>query len=650
MPIFASLAAIYAVYILVSYSRLPLSNEERKSFQFGRMTSGIVAGLVFANAAYFLINADRLFYDNDATRQLLQQSNIAVQTFLLAIATYAVLRRFTVLSNIFFSSAISSVLAYFLVSAGFFFALVSVFDVGFAAIVDFFDYLLLLPKVITRPWFVSQFLVHSTASTIFLIVAFGTHTNEAQRIQLSQGGQSVAFKNSSNEPLRLVAGLAACGRLPGQSALEDEINHPAQAVPYPIDIDRDVIQGIVKARREQNIKRNIFYTIFAVVGFFITVGTETPIGIVLAIFASAILYFRTLQNDKYSIAPSYKPESFDEGKLHSQTGNDQNLVVYAGDNPFVAFGATFGNWILSVDKKRAKPVDGLAGKTSSISDPNIDEIRQKICTSLKGSGLEEKYIRTLYFSQGKNVPYQVKQPGPHKPPRRVHQQQLDDLLTQPDTPVREYLWLRKPGWGREISTSYFLRLIEDRDDINLEITAVLMPPISDSHRWVDKIPPSGFRQYIGDFVVSIFGGMALMIWSPIYLFFLMQVGFAKIFTNPEKAIKKAIEQQPDYDFGAPIGLRRQLSDFGAISYFQNSDRRMAETAFTGRILRVFIDALDAYNIDTSELREQRTTLLNQGIIVQGGDLKAKNVAAGLGSRINSVTSRITGSAKGGSPE
>jgi len=173
-----------------------------------------------------------------------------------------------------------------------------------------------------------------------------------------------------------------------------------------------------------------------------------------------------------------------------------------------------------------------------------------------------------------------------------------------------------------------------------------MSPIAEAHRWVDKIPPRRFRQIITDMIYSIFGGIGLMIWSPLYLFGLFQLTLGRIFTDPEKAIIRTVEQQPDYDFGAPVSLRKSLSDPATLSYFQNTDRKMTEAAFTGRILRAFIDALDQKNIDTSELREQRTTLLNQGVIVQGGDLKANNVAAGIGSKINSVASRISGGQKG----
>jgi len=145
----------------------------------------------------------------------------------------------------------------------------------------------------------------------------------------------------------------------------------------------------------------------------------------------------------------------------------------------------------------------------------------------------------LYFAQGKNIPYQIKKPGPFKPPQSIHPDQVKDFLSLPDAPVREYLWVRKSAWGKEISTSYFLRILEDRDDINLEITAVLMPPITDAYRWIDKIPPNGFRQFLADLLISVFGGTALLVWSPIYLAFLFLVGLKKIFTNPEKAIRRS---------------------------------------------------------------------------------------------------------------
>jgi hypothetical protein len=50
------------------------------------------------------------------------------------------------------------------------------------------------------------------------------------------------------------------------------------------------------------------------------------------------------------------------------------------------------------------------------------------------------------------------------------------------------------------------------------------------------------------------------------------------------------------------------------------------------ILSSIITFLDAHHIDTSDLRERQTMILNSGIIVQGGDVKAESLAVGVGAQ------------------
>lgn len=652
MSFFVSLLIIYASCFVAS--RVGLTSPEGKRIPFGFVA--ITLAIAFSQLMALLNSVTYSIFVEDIYSDIFSSfieyfGKFSLHSIIISLVIYLLIVRLAKPSRTFALAALSSIIGYLLNSAGLGLLVEEFLSIGF---VDFDWFLSNLSNIVTwigRPWVIFGAFFYGISSTFFLLSVFRTKgTQREAKTHLNLGGRAVAFKNSSNEPLRLIAGLAAVGRLPGQSMLEDEVNHPVQATPYPIDIDRNSILKLVKLRREENLRRSFLYTGIGIIGFFLTVGTESPLGIIVAVFAAMVLFFTTLQKDKYEIAPRFKPENFDESKIQSGGENDQNFVVYAGHDPFLSFGSVFGSWILSVDKSRPKANDSLNEGQVHVKNPSIPDIQKRICDSLYGSGLSEKNIKTLYFAQGKNLPYQVKQPGPHRPPSRLHTHHIEDFLSQSDSPVREYLWVRKVSWGHEISTSYFLRLLEEGDDINLEITGVLMAPIADSYRWIDRVSPRGFRQFMGDLFVSIFGGIALTVWSPIYLFILFQIGFSRIFIDPDKAIRRAVEQQPDYDFGAAAGLRRQLADFGVISYFQNSDRRMAETAFTGRILRAYIDALDDCHIDTSELREQRTTLLNQGIIVQGGDLKAKNVAAGLGAKISNVTSRMSGSRSGGSAE
>jgi len=56
-----------------------------------------------------------------------------------------------------------------------------------------------------------------------------------------------------------------------------------------------------------------------------------------------------------------------------------------------------------------------------------------------------------------------------------------------------------------------------------------------------------------------------------------------------------------------------------------------------------VEFLDDHNIDTSDLKERQTTILNSGVIVQGGDVNAESLAVGPGAEaIKNVTKRVFG--------
>ena len=56
-----------------------------------------------------------------------------------------------------------------------------------------------------------------------------------------------------------------------------------------------------------------------------------------------------------------------------------------------------------------------------------------------------------------------------------------------------------------------------------------------------------------------------------------------------------------------------------------------------------------HGIETSDLKERQTTILNSGVIVQGGDVNAESLAVGSGSQaVKTVKKVLGGKAKGAS--
>jgi hypothetical protein len=51
-----------------------------------------------------------------------------------------------------------------------------------------------------------------------------------------------------------------------------------------------------------------------------------------------------------------------------------------------------------------------------------------------------------------------------------------------------------------------------------------------------------------------------------------------------------------------------------------------------QLFEAIISFLDARNIDTSDLKERQTTVMNNGVIVSGGQINAQSMAVGTGAR------------------
>lgn len=99
-------------------------------------------------------------------------------------------------------------------------------------------------------WTLRQLLFSALGAAAFLsLLRHGDTTEAIPRATASRKGDvAVSFRTSHNEPMRLISGLAAVGRLPGQSSLPTDILNPGKAAPFPLDIDRALIAAIAERR------------------------------------------------------------------------------------------------------------------------------------------------------------------------------------------------------------------------------------------------------------------------------------------------------------------------------------------------------------------------------------------------------------------
>lgn len=619
----------------------------RQSAQPGRFTSTfrLAGALAFALAvsfADFLVSLLRR--DDLELRHYLEYEyhTFALAVLALALAIYIGLTFWRPAGRPWLFAAVASFASYLLNSAGLLWSIRNSFEFGSDVIFDFFDRLFRF-DYLERLWWWQGLGFYMLAGIVFLLILNPRTGRLASPLRPSVIREApVSFKNSPNEPARLLLGQAAVGRLRLTDELDAENEHPCYARAFPLDVSHDRLLDVANERFNTDVNRKFIYTGLAIVSA-IMIGAEFPGGIILTVLIAGIVFMRGMSKDRYEIAPRYQPGAFKPPDEQPEVAS-HNLVTYRGYAPFANFGIPFGSWVLVVDTARPKQDDF---DKSRLRSPDIHEVENRIIESISHVGILEGAPRPLYFVQGANIPKEVKHPGAVAPPTSLADSKYDThFATNPNAPVRRYLWIRKAIWNREVSISYFVRLFRDGDDLHLEINGVLMPPVAEEYRWVDKISPSTFSSQVTDFFASLIAGAFMMIWSPIWMFGKLNIGIGQALSDPQRNIRKSVEATPNFDFGAPLSIRRRVADSSIMSYFQTMDRRAAEAAFAGRVTRAFIDCLDDHGIDTSELREQRTTLLNQGIVVQGGDIKAENVAAGFGAKIKSMTGTAASSEKG----
>lgn len=87
-----------------------------------------------------------------------------------------------------------------------------------------------------------------------------------------------------------------------------------------------------------------------------------------------------------------------------------------------------------------------------------------------------------------------------------------------------------------------------------------------------------------------------------------------------------------FDYGSVTSVRQSGMSTNYRRYFQKLDREMYVKLVQQRILDLITEFLDKRNIDTSDLKERTTSIMNNGVIVSGGSIQTESMAVGVGAR------------------
>ncbi|MDE3198534.1 MAG: hypothetical protein KGN84_19455, partial [Acidobacteriota bacterium] len=310
---------------------------------------------------------------------------------------------------------------------------------------------------------------------------------------------------------------------------------------------------------------------------------------------------------------------------------DQNLIVYSGFSPFVGAGTNLGGWSFVVDISRPSTTLGYTERPEPFT---VDQLYDAIERRLEDAGLEGLALKDYFFVSGRDI-RENREILPDlfgRPTQVLEAKHVMKYVTGSDSHVRHYKWIRVHDWGQELIMSYMLRCSLHGSNLYVEITRFVLTPLADQYRRIDHLKEPGAVESIGALLVALIAGPVRAVFTPLILLGRMNEAMGELFGGKEKARRKLIENNPQFDYGAGQGFRQALASSQFLHYFQKADGDFYTKMLDQTMLEGVVKFLDERGIDTSDIRERQTTILNSGIIVHGGDVSAESLAVGAGAQ------------------
>ena len=391
-------------------------------------------------------------------------------------------------------------------------------------------------------------------------------------------------------------------------------------------------------------KYYVIFPVLLVATLLIGALTNPSIAAVVLIVTTVPLYFYKEYRVRRDFIPAFSLDTFDVAEIRKKCpaelpenirasipAADQNLIVYRAFSPFVGAGLSLGGWSFAINVEKPKEE---AGQSSVPMPVQIPELYDVIQDSMNAAGLVGLSAVDTFFVHGADIrkdsallPNAFGRPLQH-----LDRERASAYMNGSDPRIRHYKWIRVQDWGDELAVSYFLRCALRGSNMFVEINRYLLTPLSARYRKIDSLPRDDWRHKLG----LAFWSLIVATFYPYYCIVVL-LGNASEFWQTllggeERARNREIRDNPMFNYGCGRALRESFSSDRFVHYFQKLDGDFYNKVLEREILDAIITYLDDHNIDTSELKERQSTILNSGIIVQGGDVKAESLAVGTGAQ------------------
>jgi len=416
-----------------------------------------------------------------------------------------------------------------------------------------------------------------------------------------------------------------------------------------------VLRHCFAARRRQ-IVRDVLVTVIVLGIVALALGLRSLIGLrdaAILGFLAAVVAFTERWVSRYRVAarqlsrdtfdPAHAPwlttgelEQLGQA-LASERGN---VNVYGTYHPFVGSGSAQGGWSFAVNLEKGKELPGSSARRTP-KPFEIEELYHASQLAIEALGLTDLVVENRLLVDGHSI-RDDRRFIPHRkerPATIIDTEILDKLVRAPELCNRPYQCVRLPDWRGDLVLSVFINFTRRGSGLLVEVQHYVLAPVKDLYREVDKLASrSSLRRWVTELRAAPATMTGALIAAPFST--LGSIWRAGTRWVVEHSIRRRIEDDPGYNYGAMTSIRELAQSKRYRKYFQQLDRSLNANLMDRQVLDTIMTFLDARDIDISQFEEQRTTILNQGILMSGGKLSAGSIAIGERSRATQVLENI----------
>ena len=380
-----------------------------------------------------------------------------------------------------------------------------------------------------------------------------------------------------------------------------------------------------------------------------SVGALWLAGLAVAVMFGTVL--RKRFEERFRLAGQFRRKGYEplaiKQRFHVTLSNDerrglprldQNLWAYSGFSPFDGAGFEVGGWSFVVDSSRPNNVLGML---NTLRPFQTNEILQAVEGAVGGIGHRGLLCRDYVVLHGSNLPnVAAAESGIWRTVQHVESSLFEVLQDGEDDRLRHYKWIQLHDWGSELVVSSFLFCSRVSDEVYIECRHHLLTALAPEYRKVDALTNStwwtGLRWSFARVLLAPLDVALSLCW----LIYRPLAALPRLLKIQDLWDRMIMADEPRYNFGGAISLRQAVAGRLFTHYFQKTDKQMLEKLIDKRILDSLVDFFESHGVDTSEIKERQSTILNNGIIVQGGDVKAQTMAVGRGARASGVFGKM----------